>query len=150
MKKLSMWIVAMIALVITIASAQYLITQYISGRLVIQNGATIQLRSSSALYAFGASSFNLGDSTYLSVGGVIADTSVFSAGSKRKAIYIAGATPNDVYYITNRVAYATPTSEALLDSTRLGYVAKTDSLIVLRSGTYGTADKFSWIRAKLQ
>jgi hypothetical protein len=140
----------MVLFFVTVASAQYAITQYISGRLVIQNGATVQLRASSAVYTYGASSINMGDSSYLSLGGRIADTTSFGAGVRRIAVYIPGATVNDIYFVTPRAVFATPTSEIAPDSTPVAVYAKTDSAILLRTGTKGSTLYVNWMRVKLQ
>ena len=104
----------------------------------------------------GTSYLAAGDSAYLSFGGRIADTSAFSTTLATKAIYISGATVNDAYFVAKRNVYGTSTATPT-DSCSLSYMAKADSLIVMRQGTYAASGgampsgtKFSWIRSKLR
>lgn len=79
-----------------------------------------------------------------------ADTSSFATptGLFTKAIYVPGATTKDVYALTKRVIAGTSTAKPT-DTTTLFYMAKTDSLIVMRDDTTTSGLKFSWIRVKL-
>lgn len=87
--------------------------------------------------------------------GSVADTGAFSGTLASAAVYIQGALSTDVYEVHKRViqgvSTATPT-----DSCILSYMAKPDSLIVLRQGTFAASGgampsgtKFSWRRVRL-
>lgn len=114
----------------------------------------LRLKSGTALRGYGTSFINLTDSAYLNFGGRIADTSAFSTTLASKAIYIPGATLNDVYFVSKRNIAGTSTTMPA-DSCLLSYMAKTDSLIVLRqppgtsAGLLPSGTKFSWIRMKI-
>jgi hypothetical protein len=98
---------------------------------------------------FGATTLGLGDSVTVSAGAKIADTSAFTTTATIKAIYIAGATAADTYVLTLRRIQEVSTV-AMTDSTKLSYMAKTDSLIVYRPNGNVSGTKFSWFRIKLQ
>jgi len=120
-------------------------------RLIISGRLTMK----SAAYTFfnGTSYLAMGDSAYISVGGRIADTSAFSGALLTKAIYISGATPSDVYFISKRTLASAVTTAALADSSILSYEAITDSVIVKRAPiglVIPSGEKFSWIRVKLR
>ncbi|MFA7101459.1 MAG: hypothetical protein WC196_07030, partial [Bacilli bacterium] len=80
----------------------------------------------------------------------------FATTATRKAVYIAGATADDIYFISPRLNYANGAPvAAVADSVQINYYAKTDSLIVVRVGASGgqtgiSGRNFSWIRMKGQ
>jgi hypothetical protein len=80
----------------------------------------------------------------------------FATTATRKAVYIAGSTADDIYFISPRLNYADGTPiAAVVDSVKICYFAKTDSLIVVRVGASGgqtgkSGANFSWIRMKGQ
>jgi hypothetical protein len=85
---------------------------------------------------------------------LLADTGAFSTTLASKAIYIPGALASDMYIVVKRVVQGTSTATPT-DSCIISYMAKTDSLIVLRQGTYAASGgsmpsgtKFSWFRIK--
>ncbi|MBE3139990.1 MAG: hypothetical protein IMZ53_05340, partial [Thermoplasmata archaeon] len=78
---------------------------------------------------------------------VIRDTNSFSGTGVTKAIYISGATSSDIYFISKRIIQGVST-DALVDTMALGYMAKPDSLIVIRPVTSPSGSKFSWFRVK--
>lgn len=82
---------------------------------------------------------------------VVADTSSFSTTLLTKAIYIPGALPTDIYAVSFRSLASGVSTDALADSSTLGYFAKTDSLIVQRSGAgvIASGSKFSYIRIRM-
>ena len=80
--------------------------------------------------------------------GYLADTSSFSGALFTKAIYIPGATYSDIFVVTSRVLPGTSTAYQV-DSCKLGYMVKPDSLIVWRNPigtTPVSGGKFSWVR----
>lgn len=79
--------------------------------------------------------------------GYVRDTSAFSGALMTKAIYIAGATAGDIYVVTRRTALGVSTA-ASTDSCVVTYMAKTDSLIVIRNNGLTPGLKFSYVRFK--
>jgi len=82
---------------------------------------------------------------------VVADTSAFTTTLLTKAIYIPGALPTDIYAVSFRSIASGVSTDALADSASLGYFAKTDTLIVQRSGVgvIVSGSKFSYIRFRM-
>jgi len=82
---------------------------------------------------------------------VVADTSAFSTTLLTKAIYIPGALPTDIYAVSFRSLASGVSTDAFADSSTLGYFAKTDSLIVQRTGIGAvvSGSKFSYIRFRM-
>jgi hypothetical protein len=75
----------------------------------------------------------------------ISDTSAFTTTAARKAVYIAGATTTDKYFVSWRNV---PGDETTVPTEIPFYYAKTDSLIVLRSAGTTNGLKFSFIRIR--
>jgi hypothetical protein len=95
----------------------------------------------------GANRFTVDTLGTLAGGAYLRDTSSFSGTLATKAISIPGATANDFYFISKRIALGVST-DALVDTMGLAYMAKTDSLIVIRPVTSPSNAKFSWFRVK--
>ncbi len=111
-------------------------------------GGELRLKSGARLTTVGTSYIDFGDSSYIKKGAKVADTSAFSGSLYTKAIYIPGATPTDIFYVSKRVLPGVSTAYQA-DSCILGYMVKTDSLIVFRNiigVTPVSGSKFSWFR----
>jgi hypothetical protein len=152
------YILIALAVVVTTAFAGWVASEYISIRLVIQNGAAVFFLPNSNQYMYGTGGLYIGDSVtvYAKTGAAprFADTSAFSTTLASKAIYIKGAKTSDVYSIQKRIIYGVSTAMPA-DSCILSYMALADSLIVLRqpgatsAGQLPSGTKFSWIRVSL-
>lgn len=112
----------------------------------------LNFKTASVAFFTGTSYIAMGDSAYLSVGALVADTSSFATptGLFTKAIYVPGGTVNDVYFATRRIALGVSTGKQTTDSTRLHVMAKTDSAIVFRSDTLTSGLKFNLFHLKLR
>ncbi len=121
------------------------LVDYLS-RLSVKNGLILNAIS---VFNSRASAIFKVDSSGGIVGarGVLADTGAFSTTLTTKAVYISGATPSDIYVVSHRIAQGVSTA-AMPDTTVLGYMAKTDSLIVTRSSGNISGTKFSWLRIR--
>lgn len=75
-----------------------------------------------------------------------ADTSAFTTTSLTKAIYISGALPGNIFFVSKRLIEGVSTA-TLVDSTCLAYMVKPDSLIVFRpNSNVVSGTKFSYLR----
>lgn len=93
--------------------------------------------------------FQIDNSGNVTGNGQMRDTSAFTTTSVSKAIYIAGALPTDNYIIAKRLAISSTSTAPAVDSLTYQYIAKTDSLIVVRpNSNLVSGAKFGWYRFK--
>ena len=97
----------------------------------------------------GTLKFQIDNSGNVTGNGQMRDTSAFTTTSVSKAIYIAGALPSDNYVIFKRLAISATSTAPSVDSLTYQYIAKKDSLIVVRpNSNLVSGAKFSWVRFK--
>lgn len=77
----------------------------------------------------------------------VADTGAFTTTAVRAAVYISGALATDKYIVTDRVVLSSAETVPVAGNL-LAYMAKADTLLVLRAAGTTSGQKFSYVRIK--
>lgn len=144
---------ALLLLVISVALATSFYTVIVATELQMKSGSALNMVSTSRQFFDGSSYLAMGDSAYLSVGRLVADTGSFATptGLFTKAVYVPGATASDVGFATKRVVLGVSTAAPTAsDTAHLSVMMKTDSAIVLRTDTTISGLKFNLFHLKLR
>lgn len=112
------------------------------------NGTSVMtITSAGTMTPTAESTGNLAITGTLTTGSNVADTASFATTAVRKAVYIAGATATDMYFISPKNK-SSAANAYIVAGDICNWFAKTDSLIVTRQAGTTSALTFSWLRIK--